>query len=84
MITVEGIYKNGRIELLESVSVDRQSKVLVTFLENSDVSLSAHGIDEEEAAELRNNLAAFEDWDDPAMDVYNDYDNARNALNGGA
>jgi len=84
MLTVEGVYKNGKIELLESVSADDQSKILVTFLGNSDVSLSSLRIDETEAAELRDQLRTFEDWNDPELDVYNDYDNARKALDNGA
>ena len=30
MLTVEGIYKNGKVELLETVSDVKQGKVLVT------------------------------------------------------
>lgn len=80
MLTVEGVYKDGKIELLETVSAPKQAKVLVTFLENGDINLRALGIDEDEAAELREKFASFEDWDDPALDIYNDYDNARSAL----
>ena len=83
MITVEGVYKDGKVELLEAVSIEQQSRVLVTFFENSDIPLSTIGIDEDEAAELRHKMDTFEDWNDPAMDIYNDYDNARSALNGG-
>lgn len=83
MITVEGVYKDGKVELLEAVSIEQQSRVLVTFLENSDIRLSALGIDEDEAAVLRHKMDTFEDWNEPAMDIYNDYDNARSALNGG-
>ena len=83
MITVEGVYKDGKVELLEAVSIEQQSRVLVTFLENSDISLSALGIGEDEAAELRQKMDMFEDWNEPAMDIYNDYDNARSALNDG-
>ena len=80
MLTVEGVYKNGRVELLETISEPKQAKVLVTFLENSDLDLRTLEIDENEAAELRNKFATFEDWNDPALDVYNDYDNAKSAL----
>ena len=31
MLTAEGIYKDGKIELLETVSEVKQSKVLITF-----------------------------------------------------
>jgi hypothetical protein len=82
MLTVEGIYKDGKIELLESVSEIKQAKVLVTFLENNDIDLGALGISEAQAAELREKFAAFEDWNDPALDVYNDYDNAKATLDG--
>ncbi len=80
MLTVEGIYKDGKIELLESVSEIKAAKVLITFLENSDVDLRTLGIDEAQAQELREKFSTFEDWNDPAMDIYNDYDNAKSAL----
>ena len=82
MLTVEGIYKDGKIELLETVSEVKQSKVLITFLESSDIDLRTLGISQEEASELREKFATFEDWNDPALDVYNDYDNAKSALDG--
>lgn len=80
MLTVEGIYNNGVVELLETVPAMDRSKVLITFLENSDIELKTLGIDEEAAAEIRWKFASFEDWNDPRMDAYNDYDNARKAL----
>ncbi len=81
MLTVEGIYKNGKIELLEAVSEVEQSKVLVTFLDGDDIDLKTLGIDQKEAGELREKFASFDDWNDPALDVYNDYDNAKSPLN---
>jgi hypothetical protein len=80
MLTVEGIYKDGKIELLETVSDVKEAKVLVTFLENNDLDLQTLGIDEKQAEELREKFSAFEDWNDPAFDIYNDYDNAKSAL----
>jgi hypothetical protein len=80
MLTVEGIYKDGKVELLETVSDVKQAKVLVTFLENNDLDLQTLGIDETQAEELREKFSAFEDWNDPALDIYNDYDNAKSAL----
>ncbi|MEO7674696.1 MAG: hypothetical protein ABIU09_11550 [Pyrinomonadaceae bacterium] len=80
MLTVKGVYKNGKVELLEAVPGPAQARVLVTFLENSDIDLRALGIDEIEAVELRDKFATFEDWNDPALDVYNNYDNAKSAL----
>jgi len=81
MLTVEGIYQNGKIELLESISEINSSKVLVTFLDDSDIDLRTLGIDEDAATELRDKFASFEDWNDPEMDLYNDYDNVRSSLN---
>nr|MBA3785652.1 hypothetical protein [Acidobacteriota bacterium] len=62
MLTAEGIYKDGKIELLETVSEVKQSKVLITFLESSDVNLRTLGISKEEASQLREKFATFEDW----------------------
>lgn len=81
MLTIEGIYKDGKIEMLETVSEVKQAKVLITFLENTDIDLQTLDINREEAGELREKFATFEDWNDPALDVYNDYDNAKSALN---
>lgn len=81
MLTVEGIFKNGHVELLEDVKDIDEAKVLVTFVENGDLNLKDLGIDEAAAADLRAQFESFEDWNDPAMDVYNDYDNARKRLN---
>lgn len=80
MITVEGVYKDGKVVLLEEIATPMQSKVLITFLDNTDIQLSTLGIEQSEATELRNKFASFEDWNDPALDIYNDYDNARSAL----
>ncbi len=80
MLTVEGIYKDGKIELLETVSEVKQAKVLVTFLENSDIDLQTLDINETQAKELREKFSSFEDWNDSSLDVYNDYDNAKSAL----
>ena len=81
MLTVEGIYKDGKVELLRSIEDVKEARVLVTFIDNSDIELTTLGISEAEAAELRDKFATFEDWNDPEMDLYNDYDNARAALN---
>lgn len=78
MLTVEGIYRSGHVELLEEVTQSDDAKVLVTFVEAKDVDLSTLGIDKAAAAELRHAFESFEDWNDPAMDIYNNYDeNAR-------
>lgn len=80
MLTVEGIYEDGKIELLETVSDVKKAKVLVTFLENNDLDLRTLGIDEQQAKELRGKFSTFDDWNDPSLDIYNDYENAKSAL----
>jgi hypothetical protein len=70
--SVEGIYKNGKIELLEQPADDRPARVIVTFLlPGGEVDLRGRGIDDKQAADLRSRLKTFaEDWDRPDMDVY--------------
>ena|SRR5437660_4946090 len=43
--------------------------------------LREQGIDPEQAANLRPSFAAFEDWNDPEMEIYDDYDQNLAALN---
>jgi hypothetical protein len=76
LISVQGVYRDGKIELIEQPSnVPDEARVIVTFLEAGGIDLRTHGIDEEQAAELRAQLATFaEDWDSPEMSIYDDYD----------
>jgi hypothetical protein len=71
---VEGVYREGKVELLEPPGEVEESRVLVMFLPRSgSVDLRARGIGEAEAAEMRWRVAAIaEDWDRPEMDVYDD------------
>lgn len=71
---VEGIYRQGKIELLETPPDVQEARVVVTFLPpEGAIDLQARGISEAEAAKLRARWgAAAEDWDRPEMDVYND------------
>ena len=69
--SVEGIYRDGKIELLEPAPAGAAGRVLVTFLDSGSVDLADRGIDAAQAADLRRRLAAFEDdWNRPEMDVY--------------
>ncbi len=74
--TVQGIYRNGRIKLVEKPQhVAEETPVIVTFLESTDIDLEARGIKREQAADLRARLATFaEDWESPEMDIYDNYD----------
>jgi len=80
--TIEGVYREGKVELAERPDdVGEAVPVLVTFLESHRVDLQARGIDGIHAAELRVRLGAFAaDWDTAEMDVYDDYDSARAKL----
>ncbi|MEP6664505.1 MAG: hypothetical protein ABJC04_12665 [Verrucomicrobiota bacterium] len=77
MLTIEGTYKDGKVELAEKPAQVNHSRVLVTFLESNGVDLQTHGIDATHAAELRARLKTFaEDWERPEADIY-DKDPAR-------
>jgi hypothetical protein len=70
--SIEGIYKDGKIELKQTPTGINTARVIVTFLDtNASVDLSSRGINEEQAANLRARLQCFtEDWDQPEMEVY--------------
>src|ERR1039458_205457 len=72
--SVEGVYRNGRVELLEPLAEAEGSRVIVTWVRPAGpVDLLQRGIDEAQAADLRRRLAPFaEDWDRPEMAVYDD------------
>ena len=80
--TVEGIYRDGKVELAETpVGVGDDTRVIVTFLGSSAIDLETHGMNQAQAADLRTRLAAFiEEWDSPEMDIYDDYDSAKSQL----
>ncbi len=70
--SVEGVYRNGKVELLETPVDVSDARVIVTFLPaTGTIDLQSRGISTQQAADLRVRLAAFaEDWDRPDMDVY--------------
>lgn len=69
--SVEGVFRDGKVELLEPAPPAAGSRVIVTFLPPTGVDLRQRGIAEEQAADLRRRLAAFsDDWDRAEMDVY--------------
>ena len=76
--TVQGIYRNGKIEMPEEPAGDlREGPVLITFLDG-EIDLRERGIDRDQAAELRAKLNRFvEDWDSPEMQMYDDYDTSK-------
>jgi hypothetical protein len=72
--SVEGVYRDGKIELLETPHDIEEARVIVTFLPNDRrVDLAARGIDENQAVDLRGRLHTFaEDWNRPEMDAYDE------------
>ena len=82
LISVQGVYRHGKIELVEQPSNIRdETRVVVTFLESGLVDLRSRGINEKQAAELRARLETFaEDWDSPEMSIYDNYDAAKAKL----
>ncbi len=72
--SVQGVYRDGKIELLEPAPEGAEGPVLVMFLtEDGSVDLAQRGIDPEQASDLRRRLASFaEDWQRPEMDVYDE------------
>ena len=76
---VSGVYRNGKIELLEKPDdAIEEAAVIVTFLDASSVDLASRGIDPKQAAELRDRLTPFiDEWDSPEMRAYDNYDAAK-------
>ena len=70
--SVQGVYRDGRVELLESPPQGVEGRVIVTFLAEAEaVDLAQRGIDLDQARDLRRRLTCFaEDWQRPEMDVY--------------
>jgi hypothetical protein len=69
--SIEGVYRDGKVELLEIPDDVEEARVIVTFLSTGSVDLRARGIDDQQAAELRARLQAFtEDWESPMMEAY--------------
>jgi hypothetical protein len=71
--SVEGIYQNGKVELLQLPSDVDEARLIVTFLPKSgSFDLPSRGINQEQAANLRARLQSFaQDWERPDMEAYN-------------
>jgi hypothetical protein len=80
--SVEGVYRDGKIELTERPEdVRDETRVIVTFLETNYIDLRERGIDASQAAALREQLGSFaEEWDSPDMELYDNYDAAKDKL----
>lgn len=76
LTTLQGVYRKGKIVLNNNPSnIPDETPVIVTFLGGEGIDLRARGISEEQAGELRVQLAAFaEEWDSLEMSIYDDYE----------
>ena len=70
--TIEGVYHDGKVEISETpCDMCGGTPVIVTFLPANAIDLQESGIDEAQAADIRDHLASFaEDWNSPEMNVY--------------
>jgi hypothetical protein len=74
MKSVEGIYRDGRVELLEPLEGAEGARVIVTLVHSAEpVDLRERGLNLAQATDLRRRLARFaEDWERPEMSVYDE------------
>ena len=76
--TVEGVFRDGKVQLLEEPANIREARVIVTLLPEANEPPSETSFTPEEVAELRGKLAAWEeDWNTPGMEQYDDYEARR-------
>ncbi|MEH1815192.1 MAG: hypothetical protein V7K26_33235 [Nostoc sp.] len=82
MTSVEGTYRNGRVELTEQpTDIDEGTRVIVTFMKSDEINLASQGINKAHAEILRSHLATFaDDWDSQEMSIYDNYDAAKTNL----
>jgi hypothetical protein len=91
---LEGVYRQGKIELKDIPdNLPDETRVVISVVPqhgfpnshpylSEAIELTALGIDVFHAADIRARLQAFaEDWDSPAMDIYNQYDANKANLN---
>ena len=71
--SVEGIYRNGKVELVDPLPEAEGSRVIVTWSHPAEpVDLRERGIDEPQAADLRRRLAQFARIGTPEMAAYDE------------
>ena len=71
--SIEGVFRDGKVELTESPPPGATGRVIVTFVSSpvATVDLAERGVTPEQAADLRHRLTTFaEDWQRPEMDAY--------------
>ena len=80
--TVTGIYNKGQI-IVEQYpdNIKEGTPVIVTFLDTQNINLKSREINQEEAQNIRDNLAIFaDDWNREEMNIYDNYEQSKNDL----
>ena len=78
LTSIEGIYCNGRVELVESPNNVLEGARVIVIVPSNTIDLASQGIDQAQALVLRTSLGTFaEDWNNPQMSIYDDYDTAK-------
>jgi len=71
--SIEGTYRDGKVELIEPPPPGAEGRVIVTFVSAPTMAtdLAARSVNPVQAADLRHRLTTFvEDWQCPDMDAY--------------
>jgi hypothetical protein len=66
LTTIEGIYENGQVILKEIPPLKKRAKVLITFIEESDRSISAK---KRELGTMKGTIKMSDDFNDPIDDL---------------
>jgi hypothetical protein len=75
--TLEGVFRNGKVELLQVPENVREARVIVTFLPEH-IESDSQTLTPDEVADVRGKLEAWEeDWNAPGMEAYDDYEARR-------
>lgn len=71
--SIEGVFRNGQVELLEQPPELKESRVIVTFLPDGSAAGQPPAFTPEELADLRGRFEAWEDdWNAPGMEAYDE------------
>ena len=77
----DGVDPNATLEMLLNNWLEWKESDPGEYTKEGWVDLRSRGIDAEQAAEIRAKFATFaEDWDDPEMDIYDNYEAAKAVL----
>ena len=67
MLSVKGIYEEGKVKLLERIQSRKRSKVIITFIDDPDTS------EDQKLREFSSDGGALAFWNNDAENIYQDY-----------